>query len=194
MARIHVSSPAVPPAVMNSVYMNIPKHPEYVNFTDTKHQYVNVSTESQSSHRRKSLYLYFLVNICHHTRHHSTIFIYFIVLILIPRYSRAAAKASSCQTLLPDSQRRGGREGDQDQRAGQAASSSTEAAVLAVLPNPLGVLGIFSILLATLRSLQSQPGLPQPFLQEVQPVQQFLRLRLLTAAEVLRCGGSHSHR
>ena len=58
VARIHVSSPAVPPAVINSVYMNIPKHPEYVNFADTKHQYVNVSAESQSSHRRKTLLIF----------------------------------------------------------------------------------------------------------------------------------------
>ena len=55
VARIHVSSPPAPPAATNSVYMNVPKHPQYVNFTDTKHQYVNVTTESQSSPRRKIL-------------------------------------------------------------------------------------------------------------------------------------------
>ena len=60
VARIHVSCPPPPPAATNSVYMNIPKHPEYVNFTDTKHQYVNVTTESQSSYRRKILSLFSL--------------------------------------------------------------------------------------------------------------------------------------
>ena len=61
VARIHVSSPAAPSATLPSVYMNIPKHPEYVNFADTKHQYVNVSAESQSSHRRKTLSLLIFV-------------------------------------------------------------------------------------------------------------------------------------
>ena len=54
--RIHVSSPPSPmsSSVTNSVYMNVPKHPEYVNFTDSKHQYVNVpDTVSQHSNRRK---------------------------------------------------------------------------------------------------------------------------------------------
>ena len=62
VARIHVSSPAAPSPASSSVYMNIPKHPEYVNFTDTKHQYVNVSAESQSSHRRKALSLLIFVS------------------------------------------------------------------------------------------------------------------------------------
>ena len=68
VARIHVSSPGGPSAASNSVYMNLPKHPEYVNFTDTKHQYVNVSAESQSSHRRKALSLLIFVTqtIDHH--------------------------------------------------------------------------------------------------------------------------------
>ena len=44
--RIHVSSPSV----TNSVYMNVPKHPEYVNYAaDSKHQYVNVPETSQPS-------------------------------------------------------------------------------------------------------------------------------------------------
>ena len=60
VSRIHVSSPPAPlqSSATNSVYMNIPKHPEYVNFPDTKHQYFNVSAESQSSHRRKILSLF----------------------------------------------------------------------------------------------------------------------------------------
>ena len=44
--RIHVSSPSV----TNSVYMNVPKHPEYVNYAaDSKQQYVNVPETSQPS-------------------------------------------------------------------------------------------------------------------------------------------------
>ena len=76
VARIHVSSPAAPSAAINSVYMNIPKHPEYVNFTDTKHQYVNVSSESQSSHRRKIfIFVFLLISVAQTTSLHSTIFI-----------------------------------------------------------------------------------------------------------------------
>ena len=76
VARIHVSSPAAPSAVLNSVYMNIPKHPEYVNFADTKHQYVNVSAESQSSHRRKIfIFVFLLISVAQTTSLHSTIFI-----------------------------------------------------------------------------------------------------------------------
>ena len=60
--RIHVTSAPVTPAVVtNSVYMNVPKHPtEYVNFVDSKHQYVNVpDNETLTSHsvnsKRKNL-------------------------------------------------------------------------------------------------------------------------------------------
>ena len=48
--RIHVSSPPAPAtSATNSVYMNVPKHPEYVNYVDSKHQYVNVPETNQPS-------------------------------------------------------------------------------------------------------------------------------------------------
>ena len=52
--RIHVSSPPTP-SVTNSVYMNVPKHPEYVNFSDSKHQYVNVPDSTQTSNIKRKL-------------------------------------------------------------------------------------------------------------------------------------------
>ena len=92
--RIHVSSPPSPmsSSVTNSVYMNVPKHPEYVNFTDSKHQYVNVpDTVSQHSNRRKIFgFLYLLCS-----RHYCNLkFLYSFIF-------RAVAKASSCQFLRP---------------------------------------------------------------------------------------------
>ena len=56
--RIHVTCapPTSVPTVTNSVYMNVPKHPEYVNFSDNKHQYVNVPDTTQpSNNKRKNL-------------------------------------------------------------------------------------------------------------------------------------------
>ena len=56
--RIHVTSaPAVPVPAAASVYMNVPKHPEYVNFHDSKHQYVNVP-DAQPSSKRKPFILF----------------------------------------------------------------------------------------------------------------------------------------
>ena len=52
--RIHVTcAQASVPTVTNSVYMNVPKHPEYVNFSDNKHQYVNVLDTTQPSNNKR---------------------------------------------------------------------------------------------------------------------------------------------
>ena len=53
--RIHVTS-APAPAHTNSVYMNVPKHPEYVNYADSKHQYVNVPESNQPSTPKRKPY------------------------------------------------------------------------------------------------------------------------------------------
>ena len=69
--RIHVTSAPVTPAVAtNSVYMNVPKHPaEYVNFVDSKHQYVNVpDNETLTSHSlnsKRKIFVYFCT-LCHY--------------------------------------------------------------------------------------------------------------------------------
>ena len=58
--RIHVSGTGpVAPGVTNSVYMNVPKHPEYVNYADSKHPYVNVPAETNqpSTPKRKPFLL-----------------------------------------------------------------------------------------------------------------------------------------
>ena len=94
--RIHVTSaPAVPVPAAASVYMNVPKHPEYVNFHDSKHQYVNVP-DAQPSSKRKP-FIFFVVNLI---RVHEIFSFHSAAKENINPSSvcRAAAKASSCRS------------------------------------------------------------------------------------------------
>ena len=102
--RIHVSSAPVPaPSATNSVYMNVPKHPEYVNYADSKHQYVNVPETNQPStpKRKPSIELLPLSNFPVKNIRHSDKYFIHSFLEPLPKPRLAAAPSPGPGPVTP---------------------------------------------------------------------------------------------